>query len=171
MRKLIAVCVVLTLVTGAWAAGKKLGPPVEDAFWVDDVLYRTILTPTNLPDHGPKDGLYVIQGLMDQQPVGEAKPGDQDYNGGRWQVTVIQFTAAGEAVHDTDGDGYVDLELTNWEALSTTIDAVNSAVEVDVFADGQIGVQTELLRHVANSRLNRFRLANGIKSQHPRRSR
>lgn len=68
-----------------------------------------------LPDKGPKDGLYVFEGLSGQTPVAEAKPGDRDYNGGRWQVMVLGFTETGMMVHDADDDGNVNFQLTNWE--------------------------------------------------------
>lgn len=118
---LLAIVGVACLV-GADDHGKHLGPPAPDSFWVDDELFRTIGTPTSLPDQGPKDGLFAFQGFADggldgQTPVAEAKPGDKDYNGGRWQVTVLTFTAAGKAVHDPDGDGMVNFQLTSWEQV------------------------------------------------------
>lgn len=94
-----------------------VGPPAPDAFWVDGALYATVGTPSNLPDHGPKDGIYVFTNLNGQRPVAEAKPGDHDYNGGRWQVTLLEFTPQGLAVHDADGDGNADFELTSWEMV------------------------------------------------------
>jgi hypothetical protein len=68
------------------AAGAGLGPP-HDAFYVDgpDTVYRTIGTPTDLSGTGAPahtfDALYAVEG---QLAVAEAKPGDRDYNGGRW---------------------------------------------------------------------------------------
>jgi hypothetical protein len=91
--------------------------PVSDAFFVDGMLYRTVLTPANLPDHGPKDGLFVFDGLNGQTPIGEAKPGDKDYNGGRWQVYVVAFTESGMEAHDPDGDGTVNFQLMSYEAV------------------------------------------------------
>jgi hypothetical protein len=114
MKKLMAVGLVV-LVTGVVAAAG-LGPP-HVGFWVDDELYRTIGTPTMLPDQGPNDGIFVFIGLSGQTPVGEAKPGDQDYNGGRWQPVALQFTEEGIAVHDPDDDGEVNFELTSWEEV------------------------------------------------------
>ncbi len=94
-----------------------VGPPALDAIWADEELYATVGTPTDLPDKGPKDGLYVFEGLEGQRAVSEAKPGDQDYNGGRWQVYILNFTDEGKAIHDVDGDGIVDFELTSWEMV------------------------------------------------------
>lgn len=89
----------------------------ESAFYVDGMVYRTIATPAHLPDHGPKDGLFVFQGLDGQMPIAEAKPGDRDYNGGRWQVYFVSFTESGMDAHDPDGDGMVNFQLTSWEAV------------------------------------------------------
>ena len=80
------------------------GPPAGN-LWADGSVYKTAITPTNLPPKGPRDGLYVFSNLMGQNPVSETKPGDADYNGGRWQVYVLAFTEAGLAVYDADGDG------------------------------------------------------------------
>ena len=119
MKKLVLLALVAGL--GGYVAAAGLGPP-HVGFWVDDALYRTIGTPTNLPDHGPKDGLYIFLGQEDggldgQTPVAESKPGDRDYNGGRWDATVLTFTEAGRMVHDPDMDGVVNFELTSWEEV------------------------------------------------------
>lgn len=107
---------VLGLASITFAAGKgPVGPPTPNAVWADGMLYGTILTPTKLPDKGPKDGLFMFEGLDGQHSVAESKPGDRDYNGGRWQSTVLRFTEEGLAVHDADDDGVADFELTSWE--------------------------------------------------------
>jgi hypothetical protein len=57
--------------------------------WADCYVYRTVATPTNLdPNHGPFDILYTTttsfkNGIMS---ISESRPGDMDYNGGRWHV-------------------------------------------------------------------------------------
>jgi len=99
----------------------QVGPPAPNAFWVDGSMYATVGTPTNLPPHGPKDGIYVFTNLNGQRPVAEAKPGDRDYNGGRWQVTLLEFTPEGLNVHDANHDGNADFELTSWEAVQQHI--------------------------------------------------
>jgi hypothetical protein len=37
------------------------GPPVPDAIWADGVLYATVITPANLPPHGPPTARFRIQ--------------------------------------------------------------------------------------------------------------
>lgn len=97
--------------------------PVHDGvIWVDGDLYGTVLTPTELPDTAPDksfDALYNFDasGLGGQRSVAEAAPGDRDYNGGRWMVFAVSFTELGISIHDSDGDGQVNFELTSEEAV------------------------------------------------------
>ncbi|HDS01980.1 MAG TPA: hypothetical protein ENO22_08210 [candidate division Zixibacteria bacterium] len=122
-HKLIIVVSAFLLAAGLSATGSaQVGPPAPDAIWADDVLYSTVGTPTSLPDHGPKDSLFVFQNLGGQVPVSESKPGDTDYNGGRWQVILLSFTPEGLGVHDPDNDGESDLILTSWEQVKQHID-------------------------------------------------
>jgi hypothetical protein len=79
----------VSLIASPVAAG---GPP-SVGLYVDGGLYRTIATPTDLSGTGaPRhsfDTIYALgNGLIN---VAEAKPGDRDYNGGRWMVTAIEW--------------------------------------------------------------------------------
>ncbi len=79
----------LTIAASSVAAG---GPPGL-AFYVDDVRFRTIFTPTDLSNTGAPASTYDIiydlgPGLV---PVAESKPGDSDYNGGRWMVLPVTW--------------------------------------------------------------------------------
>ena len=110
-----ALALVATLGAGSALAG---GPPAP-AFYVDDVLYRTIGTPTDLSGTGAPahsyDRIYALgAGLMN---VSEAKPGDRDYNGGRWMVlpvtwavgvTPVQLTSDA-AILEAAGDGLLTI--------------------------------------------------------------
>lgn len=94
------------------------GPPTPDAIWADGVLYATVATPSHLPAHGPKDGLFVIPDLAGQRPVSESKPGDRDYNGGRWQVYLVDVVNANNIPH----------ELTSWEEVQSYISSGDLAM-------------------------------------------
>jgi hypothetical protein len=99
---------ILTLsIVGVTQAG---GPP-GIGFYVDGDAYRTVGTPTNFTDTGAPahtyDAIYALGGGL--LNVAEARPGDRDYNGGRWQVygvtwhvTAYQLTSAEDvrAAHD-----------------------------------------------------------------------
>jgi len=90
------------------------------AFYVDGELYRTVGTPADLPAGPPKshDQIYVIPG---QPNVATAAPGDQDYNGGRWEVHGVAFDDYGQAVYDFDFNGSGDFDSD--EELYAAMDA------------------------------------------------
>lgn len=80
----------LTLsITGLAQAG---GPP-HVGFYVDGDQYRTVGTPTDFADSGAPahtyDAIYALGGGL--LGVAEAKPGDRDFNGGRWQVFGVEW--------------------------------------------------------------------------------
>ena len=92
----------VTVAASAVAAG---GPP-SLSFYVDDVRYRTVGTPTDFSGTGAPastyDKIYALgDGLIN---VAEAKPGDRDFNGGRWMVLPITWSA-----------GVTPVQLTNAE--------------------------------------------------------
>jgi hypothetical protein len=83
------------------------------AFWIDGTLYRTVATPTDLADTGAPastyDAIYSFGGA--QRNVAEAKPGDTDFNGGRWAVHELAFPsgyAAALSAGDANGNGVID---------------------------------------------------------------
>ena len=86
----------------AMGQGKSLGPPGGTIYAFDEA-YRTVATPTSLPDAGPFDTIYVFPDCSDCQSVSEAAPGHGDYNGGRWRVVeafgiTAQLTNADDVV-------------------------------------------------------------------------
>lgn len=108
----------LTVVPAALLSGLALAAPAQagvsgPAFWIDGTLYRTVATPTDLSGTGAPsstyDAIYSFAG--NQRNVAEAKPGDRDFNGGRWQVHELAFPsgyAAALASGDTNGNGQID---------------------------------------------------------------
>ena len=101
MRRLISAIVGATFAISALTSIAAAGGPPKLAFYVDDVRYRTVGTPTDFSGTGAPastyDRIYALgNGLAN---VAEAKPGDRDFNGGRWAVmpitwniTPVQFT-------------------------------------------------------------------------------
>jgi hypothetical protein len=84
---LVPVLAGLCLAT-ATTAQAQAGPP-GGTIYAHDVAYRTVGTPTDLPPHGMFDTIYVLG--PDLAAVSESAPGDQDYNGGRWEVRPIEW--------------------------------------------------------------------------------
>lgn len=69
----------------AMADGKSLGPP-GDTIYAFDKAFRTVATPTSLPDRGSSDTIYVFPDCAGCKSVSDAAPGTPGYNGGRWEV-------------------------------------------------------------------------------------
>jgi hypothetical protein len=96
MRRLITalagIGLLLSIAAGSVAAG---GPP-KVGFYIDGTLYRTVGTPTDFSNTGSPastyDKIYALgAGLRN---VAEAKPGDTDFNGGRWAVYPVTWHIA-----------------------------------------------------------------------------
>ena len=60
--------------------------------WADGILFGTVGTPSSFkPTSGPFDELYTGPGFLDGVgAISESKPGDQDFNGGRWHVNALK---------------------------------------------------------------------------------
>jgi hypothetical protein len=97
---LLATVAVLGLTVTARADG--LGPP-SGTIYAFDQAYRTVGTPTSLPNVGPFDTIYTFPDCASCANVSEAAPGSRDYNGGRWRVVAAygittQLTNAGDVI-------------------------------------------------------------------------
>lgn len=85
--------------------------------WVDGELFNGVVTPATFdPESVPFDQLYAGgNGFKDGALlISESKPGDQDYNGGRWHLNVLK--------ENVDPDKYMtadsveDLDLDDFES-------------------------------------------------------
>jgi hypothetical protein len=85
LLSLAAAIAAAVLAAPATTAGNSLGPP-GTTIYAFDQAYRTISTPTSLPDRGPFDTIYVFPDCATCASVSEAAPGHPGYNGGRWRV-------------------------------------------------------------------------------------
>jgi hypothetical protein len=126
---LLGVPATLGLAVAALAGPAQAAGVTGPAFWIDGQLYRTVATPTDLSDTGAPqssyDAIYSFDGA--QRNVGEAKPGDTDFNGGRWQVHQLAFPdgyAAALASGDANGNGEIDstAELQRAVDAGTAVD-------------------------------------------------
>jgi hypothetical protein len=125
------------LTTAAALGAVALAAPAQagvsgPAFWIDGALYRTVATPTDLADTGAPDSTFdaIYSFAGSQRNVAEAKPGDTDFNGGRWQVHQLSFPsgyAAALGSGDQNGNGVIDstYELQIAFDAGTTVDTGN----------------------------------------------
>lgn len=114
MRRLIsslaATAVITALAAGSAFAGN--GPP-HVGFYIDGRTYMTVGTPTDFFGTGAPastfDRIYDLggNGLLN---VAEAKPGDRDFNGGRWMVLPVTWNVT-------------PYQLTSAEAVLAAADA------------------------------------------------
>ena len=114
MRRLITSLVAATLVAGltVGSAFAGNGPP-HVGFYIDGATYLTVGTPTDFFGTGAPastfDTIYDLggNGVLN---VAEAKPGDRDFNGGRWMVFPVTWHVA-------------PYQLTSAEAVLAAADA------------------------------------------------
>jgi hypothetical protein len=97
----------------ATSAGAGLGPP-SGTIYAFDQAYRTVATPTSLPNRGAFDTIYVFPDCSTCASVSEAAPGHPGYNGGRWRVV---------AAHG------ITSQLTNADAV---VEAASSLVDTGI---------------------------------------
>jgi hypothetical protein len=120
MKKRILFLTVLALLVAlpvaAFAEG--LGPP-GGTIWANDVAYRTIGTPTSLPDNAPADTFDILYHFPDCDgcaAVSDAAPGDTDYNGGRW-IVVNAFGITSQLTNAED----VESQATGMEPAGVSL--------------------------------------------------
>jgi hypothetical protein len=112
MRKIVLLTAAMLLAMPLTALAGVSGP----AFYVDGELYRTVGTPTDFSETGaPAHSFDTIYEFSGAQPmnVATAAPGDRGYNGGRWQVEVVQYATGSDyesalAAFDANGSGDFD---------------------------------------------------------------
>lgn len=128
MRRWVAIVTSVGALLAFGVSAASAGVSSGFAFYVDDVGYRTVATPTDLSHTGAPDRTYDniytfgdeanMAGFLN---VAEAAPGDRDFNGGRWKVmgvglpggspygSVLEFLQAhGPITNDADLLAFVD---------------------------------------------------------------
>jgi hypothetical protein len=120
IRRLVAATSAALLLASVGVSAVAAGGPPGVGFWVDDQQYRTVGTPSDFSGTGAPassfDHIYALgDGLMN---VADAKPGDRDFNGGRWMVyqvtwaegvTPVQLTNDGQVLdYATEGKLTID---------------------------------------------------------------
>lgn len=95
-------------------------PRPQPPIWADCLSYTGIVVPATFkPESDPFDELYAIPdgAFKDGKPlISDSKPGDQDYNGGRWHLNVLKS--------DVDASKYAeacseeDLDLDDFESTA-----------------------------------------------------
>ncbi len=85
--------------------------------WVDGELFAGLVTPATFdPQSDPFDELYAGgNGFLNGVPlISESKPGDRDYNGGRWHMNVLRAGVDPDKYANATGVG--DLDLSDFQS-------------------------------------------------------
>ena len=85
--------------------------------WVDGELFSGVVTPATFnPESDPFDELYTEgNGFKNGVPlISEWKPGDRDYNGGRWHLNVLKTGVDAEKY--TNATSVEDLDLNDFQS-------------------------------------------------------
>ncbi|MCI0596188.1 MAG: hypothetical protein L0Z48_06570 [candidate division Zixibacteria bacterium] len=98
---------------------KAQGPLPRPQTWADCELFDGVVTRTDFkPTAGNFDELYAGgSGFKDGVPlISESKPGDADYNGGRWHMNVLKAgVSAGKYANACRVE---DLDLNDFESTN-----------------------------------------------------
>lgn len=87
---IFSLALVLALSVLSAPAFAQVGPP-GGTIYADDMMFETVATPNDLPNHGKFNTLYILgDGLA---PVSSSAPGDREYRGGRWEVRMVTFNS------------------------------------------------------------------------------
>ena len=98
------------------AAGPNGRPPA----WADHELFDALVPPQSFKNpKGNFDELYMGgSGFLNGVPlISDSKPGDQDYNGGRWHVNVL--TAGVDPDKYANASSADDLDLADFTSTDT----------------------------------------------------
>lgn len=95
-------------------------PLPQKQIWAGEELFNTIVTPAQFnPESDPFDELYAGgNGFLNGVPlISDSKPGDKDYNGGRWHLNVLKSTVDPDkymyatSVEDLDPDDFMPMNV------------------------------------------------------------
>jgi hypothetical protein len=122
MRRFALALVVGALVASFSAGGVLAAGHPSLGFYVDGERYRTFGTTTDFSGTGAPlstyDRIYALgTGLIN---VAEAKPGDPDFNGGRWAVMPITWSAGVTPVQLTSAEAVYEYEALGYLSIGTT---------------------------------------------------
>lgn len=118
MRVFVAVVAVFGMLM-AFQTIDAQGPNGRPNSWVDCELFGGVVTPAKFdPNSDPFDELYAGgNGFKNGAPlISESKPGDVDYNGGRWHMNVLKSGVSPDKY--ANACSVEDLDLSDFQSTS-----------------------------------------------------
>jgi len=118
-RRIAGIVSAVGLVASLGAGTALAGGPPKLSFYIDDVRYRTVGTPTDFTGTGAPASTYdKIYNLGTGINVADAKPGDTDFNGGRWAVYVVTWAQGVTPVQYTNDHEILDAQSAGLLSIS-----------------------------------------------------
>ncbi len=100
-KRLLFISALVSISVLSAVAEAQIGPPAG-TIYASDQLFKTIGTPTELPERGQFDTIYALgNGFAN---VAEAAPGEPGFNGGRWEVREVTFLTIAPTQFTNDED-------------------------------------------------------------------
>jgi hypothetical protein len=102
--RILPICLALAaslLTAFAVSVPAQVGPP-GGAIYASDRLFRTVGTPTDLPERGKFNTIYTFSGGL--ASVADVAPGESGYRGGRWEVHEVTFVNIAPTQFTNDED-------------------------------------------------------------------
>lgn len=91
--------------------------------YYDGGVVRTVVPPAASPKEG-RDAIYPIMGGVEGQlPVAAVAPGDRDYHGGHWAVSVVMWNAGVIPYLLTSEQMVLDAETWDYVTVTRVRDA------------------------------------------------
>lgn len=94
------------------------GPNGRPTAWADGELFDALVPPQSFDNpRGNFDELYAGgSGFLGGAPlISESKPGDQDYNGGRWHLNVLKSTV--DPSKYANASSVEDLDVADFDSM------------------------------------------------------
>lgn len=112
------ICAVFTMLAVVQSSNAQRGLN-RPQIWADCTLYDGVVSAGNFdPANGPFDELYAGgSGFQNGAPlISDSKPGDMDYNGGRWHLNVLKSGVAADKY--ANACSAADLDPNDFESTS-----------------------------------------------------
>jgi hypothetical protein len=101
------------------AMNHKMGKPTG-TLWADCILFNVVVAPNSFkPTAGNFDELYSSNNAFKDHvmSISDSKPGDTDYNGGRWHVNMLKSTV--DSTKYMNACSVADLDLNDFDSTGT----------------------------------------------------
>lgn len=104
--------------TGNVAADASNNPAMPGRVYAAGEMFATrgvtdLPPPTDGNDHSFDEIYHFTNGAAGQLDVAEAAPGEQDFNGGRWSVTVVEWTIEDPPVVKSDDEVHAHANMSH----------------------------------------------------------